>query len=404
MDQPNEESRDSDPDRSGATIASQALPLTVMLGVFFMTFLARLGLAPMMPVIEADLGIGHAQAGSFFLLMSLGFATGMFLSGFVSSRITHKWTIAVSGLACGLALLLLAAAPNLWLLRISLIIAGMTAGLYLPSGVATITASIRRADWGKALAIQQMAPNLGYVAAPFLAEVMLAALTWRQAVTLYGLACLACALIYMPLGRMGRFPGAAPRLGALGFLARDRTFWILTALFSVAIGVNQGSFAMIPLYLTAGRGLDPTLANTLIAISRAAGLATPLLAGWLADRFGLKLTMGLVALLSGTATMWLGLTASDFIAAPLILQAMIGVCFFPLGFAALSVITTAETRNLSVSLAVPISHFLGGGLVPGGIGLLGQEGSFEMGLILLGGLTLAGLFLIVRMDLHQPWS
>lgn len=385
----------------GSTISAQALPLTLMMGIFFMTFLGRIGLAPLMPTIEHDLGIGHAEAGSFFLLMSAGFAVSLLSSGWVAAKLTHRGSMILSGLASGGAMLLIASATNPWLLRLGLIASGLASGLYLPSSVASITAMIRRRDWGKVLSIQQLAPNLTYVAAPFLAELLLGSFTWRETIGLYGLFGLAFGAAYAIFGRGGDFPGQPPNVEAYKSFVTDPTFWILIALFSVAIGVNQGIYAMVPLYLTAGRGLDPSLANTLVAISRALGFATPLAAGWLADRFGLKWVMGGISILSGAATIWLAQAGTSDLAWPLIIQAMVGVCFFPLGFAALSVITHPSRRNLAIGLCVPIGHFLGGGLVPAGIGLLGQAGRFELGLMLLGGLTLAGLLLIARMDVRD---
>jgi len=40
-------------------------------------------------------------------------------------------------------------------------IGGISAGFYLPSGIAALTGLIRREDWGKAMAIHELAPNTG---------------------------------------------------------------------------------------------------------------------------------------------------------------------------------------------------------------------------------------------------
>jgi len=51
------------------------LPLLLLTSIFFVNFLARILLAPLMPAVESDLGLSHAEAGSFFLLVSLGYFT-----------------------------------------------------------------------------------------------------------------------------------------------------------------------------------------------------------------------------------------------------------------------------------------------------------------------------------------
>ena len=56
-------------------------------------------------------------------------------------------------------------------------------------------------------------------------------------------------------------------------------------IFMLAVGANVGVYAMLPLYLQAGRGLDQTTANTLLSMSRMAAILTPFLVGWVTDRF-----------------------------------------------------------------------------------------------------------------------
>ena len=58
-----------------------------------------------MPKIEEELGIAHAAAGSFFLLISTGYFITLLGSGFFSSRLTHRRTIILSGAVLGAALL-----------------------------------------------------------------------------------------------------------------------------------------------------------------------------------------------------------------------------------------------------------------------------------------------------------
>jgi len=43
------------------------IPLFLLAGTFFLNFMARIIPAPLMPTIERDLRIDHAEAGSLFL-------------------------------------------------------------------------------------------------------------------------------------------------------------------------------------------------------------------------------------------------------------------------------------------------------------------------------------------------
>lgn len=80
--------------------------------------------------------------------------------------------------------------------------------------------------------------------------------------------------------------------------------------------------------------------------------------------------------------------------AGLTLQASASVCFFPLGFAVLSRITHDRNRNMAVSLTVPLSYFIGAGLVPTMIGFAGDTVSFVWGIGAVGAATIVGLFLL----------
>ena len=82
------------------------------------------------------------------------------------------------------------------------------------------------------------------------------------------------------------------------------------------------------------------------------------------------------------------------------LQPIVAVCFFPPGFAALSAIGPASTRNVAVSMTMPVAFLVGGGAIPMGIGLMGDVGSFALGVSCTGGLILSGALLAL---LYKPW-
>jgi NNP family nitrate/nitrite transporter-like MFS transporter len=143
-------------------------PILFIAALFFLNFLGRLIFAPLMPTIEQELGLTHSQAGSLFLMISLGFFVAQICSGFISSRVNHKRTLVLSILGVGLTQLLFSVTSFLWIIRGLLFMLGMAAGLHMPSAIATITAMVNRKDLGKALAVHQIAPPLGLVLGPLL--------------------------------------------------------------------------------------------------------------------------------------------------------------------------------------------------------------------------------------------
>jgi NNP family nitrate/nitrite transporter-like MFS transporter len=364
-----------------------------LVAILLLNFTARIVFAPLMPAIEADLGLTHSQAGTLFLLVTVGYFLTVMGSGLISSRLDHRKTIILSASAVGLALFFIAGVRSLWGLRIGLLGLGMAAGFYLSSGIATLTSLVSSRHWGKALAVHELAPGLSFVFAPLLAEAFLGFSSWRGVLAFLGVLSVLLSLVFARFGRGGAFKGQSPNVRAFKILFNHASFWVMVGLFGVGISGTLGIFSMLPLYLTAERGLDRGLANTLIGLSRLTGLLSVFMAGWTTDRIGPQKTLIYVLTLSGFLIILLAALPGLWIVIPVFLQPMVAVCFFPAGFAALSRIGAPEVRSVAVSLTVPFGFLFAGGAVPIGIGLLGDAGSFALGIGIVGLLVFAGAFL-----------
>jgi len=374
-------------------------PILFLTGIFFLNFIARIILAPLMPTIEKDLEVGHGEAGSLFLLISSGYFISLLGAGLLSSHLTHRRTIVLSATTVGIVLFGISLSTSLWAIRLGLFMLGMAAGIYLPSGIATLTSLIAARHWGKGIAIHELAPNLSFVAAPLISEALLPWLSWREILAVIGGASLVAGIVLARFGKGGKFAGEAPSFASFkSFLVRP-AFWIMTALFGLGISGSLGVYTMLPLYLVTERGLEQSWANTLVACSRVSGLGMAFLAGWATDRFGARGTMGRVFLLTGLMTVLLSIVPGDWIVVIIFLQPMLGVCFFPAGFAALSRIGPSSARNVVVSLTIPLAFLLGGGAIPAAIGVMGDVASFALGIALVGGLILTGSILSLYLKL-----
>jgi NNP family nitrate/nitrite transporter-like MFS transporter len=151
---------------------------------------------------------------------------------------------------------------------------------------------------------------------------------------------------------------------------------------------------MLPLFLVVERGFERDWANTLVAVSRISGIFIALIAGWFVDRLGVKKTLFLFLLIAGHLTFLMGWAKDTWLILIIFLQPMMAVCFFPAGFTAINKVAPAQTRNIAVSLTVPLGFLLGGGVVPALIGLAGERFSFSFGIFLVGIITLVSLPII----------
>jgi NNP family nitrate/nitrite transporter-like MFS transporter len=73
------------------------------------------------------------------------------------------------------------------------------------------------------------------------------------------------------------------------------------------------------------------------------------------------------------------------------LQPLFIICFFPAALSGMAEAAPSDLVSLAVSLMIPFSYLFGAGLVPAGIGLLGETGRFSIGFVLTGFGLLVGL-------------
>lgn len=364
--------------------------LFLLTSIFFLNFTVRIVLSPLMPTILTDMNLTPDQAGSFFLISASGYCISLACSGFVSSRLKHKKTILLAAVASGLTIICAGLSRNLIMTRLSLFVVGMAAGLYLPSGIAMLTSGIDRKNWGKAMGVHEMAPNLSFFLTPVICETLLLWMPWRSILISLGLLSIGSGLVFYKFFTAEDFPGKAPILRSLKPLAVTSSFWLMVVLFSLGLIGTLGIYSMLPLFLVKTHGMSQAHANTLITLSRALTLPMSLLAGWLADRIGVRRIMTVILFFSGILTLLIGSLTGLPMTIMIFCQALSAVCFFPPAFAALSQICSEEVRNVAVSITIPIAFLIGGGVMPNIIGILGKAGHFSTGFVLSGLIILSG--------------
>ncbi len=377
------------------------LPVLFLAALFYLGFVSRIILAPLLPILEPVLGLGHGEAGSLFLALAVGYSIGLFASSWVSACLGYRRTITLSSVGVGLAALGMAVAPSVLWLALGYGLVGAFSGLYLPSGVGTLTDQTQQAHWGKVIAIHELAPNLAYITAPLVAEGLLKALSWRGVLATIGGVALLLGVLYGWRGRGSDRQGEPPRLAALGNLARDPSLWVVASLFVVAIGAVLGLYMMMPLFLVNELGLDRERANTIVGLSRLAGLLAVYCAGLITDRVGAQRALVLFLSAIGGLTLLLGLLRGP-LATPALLFLQCAACasFFPAAFALVSQLFAPQRRNLALSVVLLVGFLFGGGVVPSAIGWIAQAFSFASAFSGVGALTL--LSLVGLLGLRRP--
>jgi len=355
--------------------------------LFFLNFVSRLILAPLLPFIEQDLNLSHTESGSFFLLISIGYCFSILTSGFVSARLSHKTAIVLSAVVTGLVLCALPFCTSITMFRLALFCLGLGAGIYLPSGLATITNMVPPAYWARALAVHELAPNLGALSAPLAVAFLTGWISWLDCLWLLGSMLIILGVIYWLRGSTSGGYGVKPDYAMCREILGIKEFWLMVIFFSTAIASALGLYTMLPLYLVVEKGFALNDANHLVAWSRAAGIFMPFVGGWFGDRFGNRQVMAFVLLGTGLLTIPIGLYSGTTLFVFILLQGMLVPCYFPSALAELSLIGKGRSANVVVSLCIPLAFVFGGGIIPILIGYIGDNASLGLGFICAGALS-----------------
>lgn len=366
-------------------------PVTYLAAIAFLVLLSRLMFAPLLPAIADEFNLTHGQAGGLFFFSSLGFSLSMLFSGVVACRLNHRRTILTSGVTVTAALLALASCRGLRCMQALLVVLGAGSGLYMPSAMATITGLVDPARKGRAIAIHEIGFNLSFIVAPLTARVLLPLFNWRVSLMCVAAAVAAAGTAFMLFGSGGDMPGAAPRLQHFRSIMARPQFWLIGAPFALAIGAEVGVYSILPTYLVKIEGMELNYVNTLLSLSRVSGLAMVFVTGWLVDRLGMKPLLMVVLPLSALLTMMIGYFHGPLLVAAVFAQPLVIICFFPAALTGLSNVFSPSMINLAISLMIPFAYFFGAGLVPTGLGLLGERGLFSTGFFITGAGLLAML-------------
>ncbi|MFW5715391.1 MAG: MFS transporter [bacterium] len=369
--------------------------LGLMLTVFVVNMTSRSILSPLLLRVEHDFAVSHGPAAQLFLFIGIGYSVAMLFSGFVSSQSTHRGAIFISAVVMAAGLLFMSLAPTMLMMRAGVLLMGAGSGLYPPSSIATITGHFDRRDWQKALSIHEIGPHLAMVLAPLYANFILRFAGWRAAVGLLSGIILVAGSIFFFSIDAGKMKGEAPTLNALLPLFREPNFWILMLFFGLALGSIQGIYLLVPTFLVTEAGFSLEGANSIFSISRFLPIVALLTAGLLMDRLGLRRTLLLTLAGAGLSIVLMGLLRGSLLVAAVFLQPTIGALFFPAGLAALANVGPPQSRNVAVSMVLPVSALLGTGLIPAFLGYMGDVLTFSAGFLIVGAaITLASLLAV----------
>jgi len=367
--------------------------LFLLWSLWFLNFSTRTILSPILPVIEDELFISHAFAGSLFSFLACGYACTLLLSGPIASRIGHKKSIALGFIILIVTLFSMKYATNYFSMCVTSFFIGMGSGLYMPSAIPTLTGIFKQNNWGKAIAIHDTGASFSILFIPLLTVLGLRFCYWRTLFLLLSAVCVvmtACFWKFIP-----DHSSTKEEKVRFSHIFRRRDFWVIAVLWIFAAASNLGIYNVIPLFLVKEKGIALETANTIFGFSRVGGFFVALLAGVLSDKYGVKKLLYVVLLATGISTMGMAIAGSfPMLVVMLVVQATICTGFFPVGLLAASKLTSFHERTIFTGTSIAGGVIAGLGLTPFLLGAVADVWNFQTGIFFLGVLTTLSCILL----------
>ncbi|MDL2210155.1 MFS transporter [Desulfovibrio sp. OttesenSCG-928-O18] len=377
----------------------KALPAVLFVtAIFFINYMNRSIVGPLLVHMEQSLGLDHVQSTSFLLFLSSGFSAGVVFSGFIASKIQPRVLVGVSAMGGGCMLLLLSRAESAFEVRFFLTLLGLISGQYLTAALSTMGSLVRSEDWSRTIAVHELSPTVAFILSPVLAETAASLWGWQGAMLLMGCSSLAGGAFFLLFGKGGREKADRPSAAGVVSAFKQPVLWAFIWLFGLGIAGEFAPFSVLSLSLTSEQGLDTVTASRLLSSSRLASPFAALLGGWAMMRFGAKKTVGLFLVVHSLSLMGMALPISLIGMFPMFLamtgQAAATAFVFPALFTVFARSFPHGQQPMLLSLSVPIASYFGNGFGPFLLGTCGEYLRFSYGYCIFGIVCLASLPLL----------
>jgi MFS transporter, FSR family, fosmidomycin resistance protein len=255
----------------------------------------------MLPVWQAEFGLGYAAVGLLRSLFSGAMACFQIPATFLAERLGVPGVLAGGAALTGLAYMLAGASAGLAMLVVALLLGGLGASTQHPLASAVVSQAFTGGARIKALGTYNFAGDIGKMTVPALAAVLLTVLPWRGTVALLGL--LGCAVAVAIIALIPReTPANATPADATTEPAQAGATWGFPLLLVIGVidsATRMGFLTFLPFLLTAKGASLPTVGVALTLVF-AGGAVGKLVCAFIGARIGVVatvlLTEGLTAI------------------------------------------------------------------------------------------------------------
>jgi MFS family permease len=253
----------------------------------------------MLPIWQAEFGLGYAQLGLLRGLFAGTMATLQIPSGLLAERYGTPLVLAAGTALAGAGYCLAGASAGFPLLLLALFVGGMGASTQHPLASALVARAFAGPRSLKALGTYNFAGDIGKMTVPFLLSLLLVVMPWRPALALIGGAGLLAGIAILVLAP--RLPDGAAGSAALqrdgGTRSSGLAFPALLGIGVIDSATRMAFLTFLPFVLTAKGASLPTLGLALTLVF-AGGAAGKLVCAFIGARIGVFATVCLTEALT----------------------------------------------------------------------------------------------------------
>jgi len=256
----------------------------------------------MLPVWQKEFGLSYAELGLLRGLFAGTMASFQIPAGLLAERLGAAAVLALGTALAGLGYCLAGASASFALLVVALFVSGLGASTQHPLASSLMARAFAGPRSMKALGSYNFAGDLGKMAVPASASLLLVVMPWRPTLALLGaIGVVAAAAIFVLMPRYGAGAATDPAQGAATAIApaarRRFGFPVLLSIGMLDSATRMGFLLFLPFVLTAKGASLPTIGLALTLVF-AGGAAGKLVCAFIGARIGAIATVWLTECLT----------------------------------------------------------------------------------------------------------
>ncbi len=242
----------------------------------------------MLPFLIAEKGLSYAEAAGLVFAASCSSSIIQPIFGLMADKTARPWLMPAGILLAGASLCVIGLLPSYWTMFAAVTMSGIGVAAFHPEA-ARLANRVSGEKKGSGFSIFSVGGNVGFALGPLLVTPALLLFGLPGTLALLPSALIISLLIYSQSGKMHAYQGdkASPTAKTTSTGKDD---WGSFSLLTIAIICRsiafQGFNTFLPLYWVAVLHQSKAAGNTALSIMLAAGAASTLLGGALADRYG----------------------------------------------------------------------------------------------------------------------